>query len=296
MESVAAFLKDRFKRNFLLSVLLGVLLIILLLKECPGLLIVCLIMLCLILLSITLTSTIFNSELMSRPVQPSSNESTLVKKNPQSNLENFRGIFTVLGLVISLLITLMFINYKACDANLLADLGQLDMDDIEEEIIPITEREIKPPPPPPSMEELVIVEDEEELEDELKIEDMDIDEDMEIEIVEEEEEIIEDQIFTIVEQMPQFGGGESDLLNYLAKNIKYPQMAKESGISGIVYVTFVVGKNGKVGEVKVLRGIGGGCDKEAVRVVKTMPDWKAGKQRGKPVSVQYNLPVRFVLR
>ena len=96
--------------------------------------------------------------------------------------------------------------------------------------------------------------------------------------------------------MPMFGAGESDLLNYLARNIKYPQMAKESGISGIVYVTFVVGKNGKVGDVRILRGIGGGCDKEAIRVVKSMPDWKAGKQRGKPVSVQYNLPVRFVLR
>jgi protein TonB len=162
--------------------------------------------------------------------------------------------------------------------------------------MPITEREVKKKPPPPSMEELVIVADEEEIEEELEIKDMDINEADSLVIVEEEEEIIEDQIFTIVEQMPKFRGGESDLLNYLSKNIKYPQMAKESGISGIVYVTFVVGKNGKVGEVGVLRGIGGGCDKEAVRVVKNMPDWKAGKQRGKPVSVQYNLPVRFVLR
>ena len=96
--------------------------------------------------------------------------------------------------------------------------------------------------------------------------------------------------------MPKFGNGDADLLNYLAKNIKYPQMARESGISGIVYVKFVVDKKGKVGDVQVLRGIGGGCDKEAVRVVKTMPDWTPGKQRGKTVSVYYNLPVRFVLR
>ncbi|MBL4736045.1 MAG: energy transducer TonB [Flavobacteriales bacterium] len=217
------------------------------------------------------------------------------KKNPEHDLEKKRNLFLSIGFAITLAMVLGALEYRSYDANAYA-FDDLMMDEIEEEIIPITEREIKPPPPPPPMEELVIVEDEEELEEELEIEDMDIDEDMEIEIVEEEEEIIEDQIFTIVEQMPQFGGGEADLLNYLGKNIKYPQMAKESGISGIVYVTFVVGKAGKVADVRVLRGIGGGCDKEAVRVVKSMPDWKAGKQRGKPVSVQYNLPVRFVLR
>lgn len=217
------------------------------------------------------------------------------KKTPEADLEKQKGLFLLIGFAITLAIVLGALEYRAYEVNEYA-FEDLAMDDIEEEIIPITEREIKPPPPPPPMEELVIVEDEEEIEEEMEVEDMDVDEDMEIEIVEEEEEIIEEQIFTIVEQMPQFGSGESDLLNYLARNIKYPQMAKESGISGIVYVTFVVGKGGKVGDVRVLRGIGGGCDKEAVRVVKGMPDWKAGKQRGKPVSVQYNLPVRFVLR
>jgi len=217
------------------------------------------------------------------------------KKHPDADLEKKRSLFLSIGFAVTLSIILIALEWKSFEASAF-DLGALMMDDIEEEIIPITEQEVKPPPPPPPMEELVIVEDEEEIEEELEVEDMDVDEDMEIEIVEEEEEIDEEQIFTIVEQMPQFGAGEADLLNYLAKNIKYPQMAKESGISGIVYVTFVVGKGGKVGDVRVLRGIGGGCDKEALRVVKSMPDWKAGKQRGKPVSVQYNLPVRFVLR
>jgi len=200
-----------------------------------------------------------------------------------------------IGLITALAVVWLALEWRSYESNAF-DLGDLMMEDIEEEIIPITEQENKPPPPPPPVEELVIVEDEEEIEEEMEIEDMEVDEDTEIEIIEEEEEIIEDQIFTIVEKMPQFGKGEADLLNYLAKNIKYPQMAKESGISGIVYVTFVVNKQGKVDKVKVLRGIGGGCDKEAVRVVKGMPDWKPGKQRGKPVSVQYNLPVRFVLR
>jgi len=104
------------------------------------------------------------------------------------------------------------------------------------------------------------------------------------------------QIFTIVEQMPEFPGGEEELFKYLGKNIKYPSMARENGITGTVYVTFVVEGNGEISDVKKLRGIGGGCDEEAMRVVKAMPSWKAGKQNGKSVRVQYNLPIKFTLR
>lgn len=102
--------------------------------------------------------------------------------------------------------------------------------------------------------------------------------------------------FTIVEQMPAFPGGEEELFKYLSKNIKYPSMARENGISGTVYVTFVVETNGDISDVKKLRGVGGGCDEEAIRVVKAMPGWSAGKQNGKPVRVQYNLPIKFTLR
>ena len=104
------------------------------------------------------------------------------------------------------------------------------------------------------------------------------------------------QIFTIVEQMPEFPGGEEKLFEYLGKNIKYPSMARENGITGTVYVTFVVEGSGEISDVKKLRGIGGGCDEEAMRVVKAMPSWKAGKQNGKSVRVQYNLPIKFTLR
>jgi protein TonB len=104
------------------------------------------------------------------------------------------------------------------------------------------------------------------------------------------------QIFTIVEQMPEFPGGEEKLFEYLGKNIKYPSMARENGITGTVYVTFVVEGNGEISDVKKLRGIGGGCDEEAVRVVRSMPAWKPGKQNSKPVRVQYNLPIKFTLR
>ncbi|MCC6939143.1 MAG: energy transducer TonB [Flavobacteriales bacterium] len=106
----------------------------------------------------------------------------------------------------------------------------------------------------------------------------------------------EPQIFTIVEEMPAFPGGEAELFKYLSKAVKYPQMAQDAMISGVVYMTFVVDENGKVRDPKVLRGIGGGCDQEAIRVVKAMPEWEPGKQRGKPVRVQYNLPIRFTLK
>ncbi len=107
---------------------------------------------------------------------------------------------------------------------------------------------------------------------------------------------VEPQIFTIVEEMPSFPGGEAELFKYLGKTVKYPPMAQDAGITGVVYMTFVVDENGKVKDPKVLRGIGGGCDEEAIRVVKAMPAWEPGKQRGKPVRVQYNLPIRFTLR
>jgi protein TonB len=104
------------------------------------------------------------------------------------------------------------------------------------------------------------------------------------------------KIFTVVEEMPQFpGGGEAALLQYLRTNIKYPPMARENGIEGTVYVTFVVDKDGKVKEPKLLRGVTG-LDEEALRVIGHMPDWKPGKQNGRTVAVQYNLPVRFTLK
>jgi protein TonB len=112
-----------------------------------------------------------------------------------------------------------------------------------------------------------------------------------------EPEPVEDLvIFTPVEKMPEFcNGGEAGLFEYLGQNIKYPQMAIESGITGTVYVSFTVRKSGKITDIKTLRGIGGGCDKEAIRVIKGMC-WEPGMQREKPVSVNFTLPIKFVLQ
>ena len=111
--------------------------------------------------------------------------------------------------------------------------------------------------------------------------------------VEEEEEA---EVFTIVDEMPQFPGGESKLMEYVSKNINYPQIARESGIQGRVFVGFVVEPDGSISNVKLLRGIGGGCDEEALRVVNSLPKWKPGKNRGKAVRVSYQIPVFFKLQ
>ena len=103
-------------------------------------------------------------------------------------------------------------------------------------------------------------------------------------------------VYQIVEEMPMFPGGEQAMLDYVSKNVVYPKEAQEKGISGRVFVGFIVEKDGSVSEVKVLRGIGGGCDEESIRVVKAMPKWKPGKQDGKPVRVSYQLPIFFKLQ
>jgi len=110
-----------------------------------------------------------------------------------------------------------------------------------------------------------------------------------------EEEVAEADIFMVVEEAPVYPGGEEARISFLQQNIRYPQLARESNIQGTVYVTFVVERNGAINDVRVLRGIGGGCDEEAVRVIRAMPKWMPGKQRGKPVRVQYNMPVKFTL-
>lgn len=105
----------------------------------------------------------------------------------------------------------------------------------------------------------------------------------------------ENKIFMVVEQQPEFEGGYEAMMNFIRKNMRYPASARRMGIDGTVYVSFVVGKDGAINDVKVLRGISADCDKEAVRVVQMMPPWKPGKQNGKPVFVRFNLPIKFKL-
>ncbi|MFN3529509.1 MAG: energy transducer TonB [Bacteroidia bacterium] len=217
------------------------------------------------------------------------------KKNPSKDLNKQRGLFFQIGMVASLGIILMAFNWAQREGGP-ASLGDLMLDEPVEVEIPPTEQKVTPPPPPPPPQ-LEVVEDEELIEeDEIQSTEVTQDTKIDIPVIEPEEGPSEPEIFTIVEEMPSFPGGDQALLEYMAKNTKYPPLARENGLQGIVVVTFVVDEKGNINNVQVLRGIGGGCDEEAIRVVKSMPPWKPGKQRGLPVRVQYNLPFRFTLR
>jgi periplasmic protein TonB len=104
-----------------------------------------------------------------------------------------------------------------------------------------------------------------------------------------------EQIFKVVQEMPEYTGGENARMKFLANNIKYPELARKEAVSGKVYVGFVVEKDGSISNVKVIRGVGSGCDEESIRVIKAMPKWKPGKQKGKTVRVQFYLPIIFNL-
>ncbi|MFA8449081.1 MAG: energy transducer TonB [Bacteroidales bacterium] len=222
------------------------------------------------------------------------------KKTPKADLEGKKFIFTQIGLVIALVLVLAAFSYKSYDKRELQDHMRI-VDDTPEEMIPITTQNQPPPPPPPPAPKVTVineVKDDIEVED-VEIEDVEADDETVIEDVApievEEEEPLEAEIFTVVEENPEFPGGIPALMKYLSSNIKYPVMAKEAGIQGKVYLNFVVEPTGSISGIKILRGIGGGCDEEAMRVVAAMPKWKPGKQRGKAVRVSYNLPVKFTL-
>ena len=222
------------------------------------------------------------------------------KKSPKANLENKKLMFTQIGLIISLALAWAVFEIKSYDKIEIADLGRTT-EVVEEEMVEITKQDQPKPQPvevPKQTTQIQVVEDDVEVEDVEINAEVDQNEVIEEYIAPEveEEEVVEAEIFQIVEEMPEFPGGMQKLADYLAKNIKYPQMARESGIQGRVFINFVVETDGSVSNVKALNSLGGGCDEEAIRVVKSMPKWKAGKQRGKPVRVSYNLPVNFKLQ
>ena len=214
------------------------------------------------------------------------------KKNPEISLEKKKGLFFQIGLVVTLVIVLGAFEWKSYE-KVDYNLGQLNLDDLEEEIIPITRQEITPPPPPPPPPEvIVIVEDIVEIVDEAKIETTESDEKVAVIEIEKENE---DEFFMVEKKMPEFPGGDLGLMKYIQKNVKYPPIAKEYNITGKVYVSFIVDKSGSVTDVKIVRGVDKSLDAEAVRVVKSLPKYKPGKQRGKAVRVMFTIPINFTL-
>ena len=224
-----------------------------------------------------------------------------LKKNPQASLEDKKLTYVLIGLVFVL--SICYVAFEWTEK----EVTKYEVTDteffFEEEIdIQQTTQETPPPPPPPAVQEvevLNVVEDDVETETiEINTED---DKDVEVVIappveapVEEEEEEV---IFVVVESMPEFPGGQQALFKYLAENVKYPVIAQENGIQGRVICQFVVNKDGSIVDVVAVRSSGEpSLDKEAIRVIQSMPKWKPGKQRGKPVRVKYTVPVNFRLQ
>ena len=227
-----------------------------------------------------------------------------VKKAQKVDLEKKRNTFFLIGLVVALGTTLVAFEWTTAPAK--ADsLGVIQSFEVEEEIIPITrEAEVKPPPPPPPpkvVEVLNIVDDDIEIEDELLIEDSEADDETVIDIQplfeskNEEEETV-DEIFVIVEEIPEFPGGTRALYQFISSHVRYPVIAQENGIQGKVYVKFVVDEMGDVSNAEVLRPVEASLDKEALRVINSLPRFKPCKQRGKPVKVYYNAQITFQLQ
>jgi periplasmic protein TonB len=110
-----------------------------------------------------------------------------------------------------------------------------------------------------------------------------------------EEAPADEDVYTIVDTLPEYPGGPEAMFKYMSSEIVYPEVMKKAGIMGTVYIGFIVEKNGSISNAKVLKGIGGGCDEEALRVVNAMPDWSPGIQRGKAVRVHFTLPIKYFL-
>lgn len=225
-----------------------------------------------------------------------------VKKSQKASLEDKKVIYVLMGFVFVLSVCYVAFEWteKEVTKYEVADTDFLFEEEVE--IQQTSQQEITPPPPPPAVQEvevLNVVEDDVETESiEINTED---EKDVEVVIappveapVEEEEEEV---VFVVVETMPEFPGGQQALFKYLSENVKYPVIAQENGIQGRVICQFVVNKDGAIVDVEVVRSGGDpSLDKEAVRVIKSMPKWNPGKQRGKAVRVKYTVPVNFRLQ
>ncbi|MDR3269875.1 MAG: energy transducer TonB [Tannerella sp.] len=227
-----------------------------------------------------------------------------IKKSPKADLERGKGLSLLMGMVVGLAVLFVGFEWGATDFKVSTDDGISDI--IAEEEIEITRQEEPPPPPPPPpppvvAEVLNIVEDDANVEqtDLLSTEDNQNEAQTQTyvpTVIEEVEEEASNEIFVIVETMPEFPGGQAEMMAYINKSIKYPVVAAENGIQGRVTCSFVINKDGSIVDAEVVRGIDAALDKEALRVINAMPKWQPGKQRGKPVRVKYNLPINFRLQ
>jgi protein TonB len=228
-----------------------------------------------------------------------------IKKSEKASLENKKLLFTEIGLVIALLVTWGAFEYSSKESSvaLLEDTTQID--DVEE----IVALQQETPPPPPEAPNIPVLSDQIDIvDDEIKVDDMfqtlEDDASLGVEIMDyREEEVKEEEVeeeaipFQLVEEKPSFNGGDAnEFSKWVNSKLVYPEIAKENGVQGRVTLQFTVEADGRVTNVRVLRGVDDSLDKEAVRVVSSSPKWKPGKQRDRAVKVTYTFPVIFQLR
>jgi len=226
-----------------------------------------------------------------------------VKKSPKANLEGHRGTFILMGMVFG--ISVLFFAFEWSTQTQKLDETVLVQDVLAEEEIEITRRDPTPPPPPPPPEaetpEIIeVVEERVDTRLEIKVEDDQSQRQAQTYVPppppKPKQEEVTEEIFVVVENQPEFPGGNAAMMKFLSDNIKYPVIAQENGIQGRVICNFVVERDGGITDVQVVRGVDPSLDREAIRVIQQMPRWTPGKQRGQAVRVRFTLPVVFRLQ
>lgn len=231
------------------------------------------------------------------------------KKNPKADLTKNSSLYFVLGLAAVMLLTYVAFEWKTYDKVNEYDTS-MNVDDLLDEEVPMTEQiKTPPPPPPPQAPEVIeIVEDEEEVEETI-IESTETSQDEEIieveDVVVEEMEEDLDVPFSVIEDVPVFPGCENEkdkracfnsmIQKHISKNFRYPEIAQEMGIQGRVNVMFVIQKDGSIGGVR-MRGPDKNLEKEAARIIDKLPKMTPGKQRGRAVRVPFSIPITFKLQ
>lgn len=226
-----------------------------------------------------------------------------VKKSPKANIETLKLTSILMGMVVG--ISVLFFAFEWSSKTKKLDESIIVQDVLAEEEIEITRRDPAPPPPPPppapeTPEIIQVVEEKVETRIEINTEDDASKRQMETFVPppppKPKVEEVTEEIFVVVEEQPEFPGGNAAMMKFLSDNIKYPVIAQENGIQGRVITNFVVERDGSITDVQVVRGVDPSLDKEAVRVIQSMPKWKPGKQRGSAVRVRFTLPVVFRLQ
>lgn len=221
-----------------------------------------------------------------------------VKKSPKADLNNKKGLFLEIGMILALLLTIGCFAYTQKER--VVEVIETSMEVVEEEITDITTQDQKPPEPPKKVEMQVLSDVLNVVTNDTKIETefdfSEFSEDVEIiQQIEVVEEVVEDDApFIIAEEMPKFQGGDlMKFRSWVQGKLKYPQIAQENGISGKVTLTFVIERDGSLTNIQVMQSPDRSLADEAVRVLQSSPKWTPGKQRNSPVRVRYTLPVEF---